>query len=152
VRYQAHALADCQVSPVILADIVQTLPDRTLSVVRTSDGTFKLTLSGPTYTSIRGGAAPVRDDPAVLARVTAHLEERDARIVDDLLGWREIPASEVTLTASVGDSVTTWQGNVTISHGAAARRVVIIEEDWLTMDPPEIKLAPRVIYADILDL
>ena len=145
VRYQPHALDGCHVSPVVPADIVQTLPDRTLSVTRGDDARLHLALSGPSYAAIRGGAGPRRDDAAVRARVVARLEERDPSVADDLLGWRTVPGAEVELGASVADGITTWQGTVAEDQGPGARRIMIVEEDRL-------ENASRVIYADIVDL
>ena len=153
VRFQAHSLDRCHVSPVVLADIVQTLPDRTLSVTRTGAGVIHLALSGPSYTAIRGGAGPVRTDPTVLARVMARVEERDPDVADDLLGWRPVDGAEVELAASVADGVTTWQGDVVSGEGVLARRVMVVEEDRLTTDGSSgVAIAPRVIYADIVEL
>jgi hypothetical protein len=153
VRYQKVALDFCHVSPVVLADIVQTLPDRMLTVTRGDVATLHLTLSGPSYAAIKGGAAPVRSDPAVLARVVARVEERDPGIAEDLLAWRTVPGSEVELAASVVDGITSWEGDVAPGEGGPQRRVMIVEEDRLLTDRPGgVGTAPRVIYAQIVDL
>lgn len=153
VRYQAQALDGCHVSPVVLADIVQTLPDRTLTVTRADDGTLRLALSGPSYASVRGGASPVRTDAAVLARVVARVEERQPDIADDLLGWQPVAGTDVELTASIADGVTTWVGNVSPGEAAGPRRVLVTEEDRLVTDRPGGAVtASRVVYADIIDL
>jgi hypothetical protein len=152
VRYQAHALDGCHVSPVVLADIVQTVPDRTLTVTRADGETLDLALSGPSYEAIRGGAALVRSDQAVLARVVARVEERDPDIADDLLGWRAVPGTEVELTASVASGITTWQGSVAPGQAAGPRRVIVVEEDRLVTDRPGgAVIASRVVYADIIE-
>jgi hypothetical protein len=153
VRYQAHALPGCHVSPVVLADVVQTLPDRTLAVTADASGSVRLALSGPTYTAIRGPDG-VRRDPAALARVVATVERRNPRIADDVLGWQAVEGREVELAGTVAGPSATWSGDVDVSGlEADAARIRVVEYDHFASDP-EIAdldgLVPRVVYADVV--
>jgi hypothetical protein len=152
VRYQPNSLPGCALSRVVLADIVQTLPDRALTVTRAAD-TVQITVAGVSYTAIRGVGAPRADDGA-LARVVARLEYRDAEIPDELLGWRPIDGAEVVLTRTMAGLTATWTGRLALPPGdGAARRLVVVEEERLAVDeqtPSEGGLGARVIYADAL--
>ena len=81
VRYQPKALDGCAVSHIVIADIVQTLPDRTLTVAKSGEQ-LQVTVAGPGYASISGVAA--RSDDAALGRVMARIEARDPSIPDRL--------------------------------------------------------------------
>jgi hypothetical protein len=151
VRYQEHSLSGCELSPIVLVDIVQTLPDRTLTITRDGDA-LEITLTGPTYTAIRSIGEP-RADGAALARVVARLERRDPAIADDVLGWRAIDTAEVQLDRSSGAAVTTWVGHLEVpSADGSARRLVVVEEDHLEVDEQTPELGARVVYADALEL
>ncbi|MGI8573778.1 MAG: hypothetical protein ACR2MA_00220 [Egibacteraceae bacterium] len=158
VRYQPHALSDCHTSSVILADIVQTLADRTLTIVRdaSTPDTVQLSVTGPSYTAIRGPNGVRTDDPA-LGRVTAVIERRDPAIAEDLLAWRAVNGTEVELARRLDDSIATWTGNVVIGQEGddGPRRIRVIERDHLAADPETADadgLTGRIVYADAVPL
>jgi hypothetical protein len=156
VRYQPHSLPGCEFSRVVLADIVQTLPDRTLTVTRAGDGdAIEISVAGVTYTAIRGVDSPRSDDPA-LARMVARLEYRDTAIPDDVLGWRAVDGAEVELTRALDGVTATWTGRLVIPPGdGTARRIAVLEEEHLAVDEDTAGqggLGARVVYADALEL
>ena len=157
VRYQEHALARCSVSPVVLCDLVQPLPDRTLTVVRdpADPAALAITLAGPSYDAIRGPLGR-RTDDAALGRVVARVQRRDPSIADDELGWIAVEAAEATLARSGAADTTTWSGTLSLPpDDGLARRVAVIEYDHLTGDEDSAVadgLAPRVVYADAFAL
>ena len=157
VRYQEHALARCSVSAVVLCDLVQPLPDRTLTVVRdpADPAALAITLAGPSYEAIRGPLGR-RSDDAALGRVVARLEARDPSIADDELGWIAVEGAEVTLARAGAAGTTTWSGTLALEpDDGLARRVAVIEYDHLAGDEDSAVadgLAPRVVYADAFAL
>jgi hypothetical protein len=154
VRYQEQSLPGCALSPIVTVDIVQTLPDRTLTVTR-ADAALELKLVGPTYTAIRLVGDP-RTDDAVLAHAVARLERRNPAIADDAIGWQNIDGTEVELARSLDGVTATWTGSVQVPpDDGAARRLVVVEEDRLSVDeqtPGDDGLGARVVYADVMEL
>lgn len=157
VRYQANSLSGCHLSTVVLSDIVQTLPDRTLRMTRDEDaaGLVRVTVTGPSYTAVRELGEP-REDEAALGRVTARLEERDPSVVDDVLCWRTVGASEVELSRASDGATVTWSGTLELGEdGGLPRRVSVLEHDHLPGDAETTSatgLAARVVYADAVEL
>jgi hypothetical protein len=153
VRYQPNSLEGCLVSNIVTADIVQTLPDRTLTVVK-SGSNLAITVAGPTYTAIKG-LVP-RSDDAALGRVVARLENRDPSVPDPVLSWRPLPSSETALVRTLSGNVAAWTGTILVPEGdRSSMRLAIIEEDYLATEVQEAgqpDLAARVVYADVLGL
>jgi hypothetical protein len=151
VRYQPQSLPGRALSHIVLVDIIQTLPDRTLTVRRTGDQ-LQVTVAGPTYSAIRG-IGESRSDDAVLAAVTARLEERDPGIPDDLLSWRAVDGSEVVLHRSLDGIRATWTGTLMLPAAGVERRLTVVEWDKLPVDEPmggQDGVGARVVYSDIL--
>jgi len=156
VRYQPNALVGLQLSQVVLADIAQTLPDRTLTVTRAAgDGAITVTVSGPTYQSIADTLA-VRSDEAALSRVSARFEAKDPAVVDPTLAWQPVEGSEVVLTRSVNGVLTTWTGTVAPGpQGVTGLRLVVKEQEQIASDEQVAGpggLVGRIVYADAVDL
>jgi hypothetical protein len=154
-RYQPKSLELLQLSQVVLADIVQTLPDRTLTVTRPDPATLSVTISGPAYGSI-ADTLGVRAEEAALGRMAAHLETRNPSIVDPVLAWQPVAGSEVVLTRSVSGFVTTWTGMVSLGGlPPASVRLAVTEQEQVASDE-EIggpgRLVGRVVYADAITL
>lgn len=74
MRYQPHEWPGCVLSRILLANIVQTLPDRTLTVAHAPDAAEQRQIIGLglTYTAIRLVGEP-RSDGSALARTVARL-------------------------------------------------------------------------------
>ena len=80
MRYQPHEWPGCVLSRILLADIVQTLPDRTLTVAHAPDAAEQRQIIGLglTYTAIRLVGEP-RSDGSALARTVARLSSGTPR-------------------------------------------------------------------------
>ena len=134
VRYQPSSLAKCHLSAPVVVDIVQTLPDRVVTVVTAppGEGTQAVTVVGPSYDAIAEPGA-VRTDAAALARMTVRVQRRDAAIVDDELGWVDDDAGEVELDVTRRAGIATWTGRVAVPAGPGPRRLLVLEEErWPT--------------------
>jgi hypothetical protein len=151
VRYQPKSIAGCAVSRVVVADIVQKLPDRTLTVVR-SEGQLQVTVAGPGYAAI-SGVAP-RSDDAALGRVLARIERREVSVPDIMLAWK--PIGETVLARTMNGNLATWTGTVPVPLGdGAPQRLAVIEEEHLAVEAQaagQPDLATRVVYADVLGI
>ena len=101
VRYQPHSLDRCALSPIVLADIVQPLPDRTATVTAGADdpAVRTITVAGPSYTAVRGRGPDAGTDDSVLPAVTVSVQRADPSVADDVLRWQTLPETAVTLTA-----------------------------------------------------
>lgn len=156
VRYQPHSLEQCAVSPVVLADIVQPLPDRTATVSSGGGaGVRTVTVAGPSYTAVRGRGGARSDDP-VMPAVTVSLQRADPSVADELLRWQTVPDSSVVLTRSVTGSAATWTGQVRVpADDGTERRLLLVEEERLFADGapggPEA-VTSRIVYAAAVPL
>jgi len=151
VRYQPHSLDGCAVSPIVLADIVQPLPNRTATVTSGVDQAVRtVTVAGPSYTAVRGRGGARSDDPAMPA-VTVSVQRADPSVADDVLRWQTVPGSSVVLARSLSGTAATWTGQVTVpADDGSDRRLLIVEEERLLTDGipggPDA-VTSRIVYA-----
>ncbi|MFD6274763.1 hypothetical protein ACFWFI_04160 [Streptomyces sp. NPDC060209] len=92
VRLQPDSIAGAEISNVVQADLVRTLPERELTV--SGDSPLTVTLTGPSYRPLGSPAA----------RVRARLERRHPAVDDDSLGWVPVEETETELTAGDADA------------------------------------------------
>jgi hypothetical protein len=159
VRYQPNAIAGAHLSPVVLADLVQTVPDRTCRVTPSADqpGQYTVTVSGPVYRTVRtpAGAEVVESSDVELC-----LHRRVPAIADEVLGWEETPASRqplpITLTADGASA--TWSGTVTVPATLAGERLRLTVEEyepfWADGAQPgaPVERVRRLVYVDHVEL
>jgi hypothetical protein len=159
VRYQPNAIPGAHLSPVVLADLVQTVPDRTCQVTPSADqpGQYTVTVSGPVYRTVRtpAGAEVVESSDVELC-----LHRRVPAIADEVLGWEETPASRqplpITLTADGASA--TWSGTVTVPTTLAGERVRLTVEEyepfWADGAQPgaPVERVRRLVYVDHVEL
>jgi len=150
-RFQPRALSDVRLSSVMLADFVQTAPDRLLTVARDAGGpgVHRIHVSGAGYTARR---AFNRVAVHAAARVVARLERRRPDIADETLGWAAVAeAAEVALTPGAIDADGTrhWEGDIAVPEAAAGEtlRLVVREEELY-----ENTSAGRPVYVDVVAL
>ena len=176
VRYQPNSLVDGQeqslgslhVSHVITTEIVQTTPDRMLTVTRApgNPGRRILALTGPAPSGRRDSGSlinhPLTPEPVISGtnRVEASLEMRLANVPDDALGWQALPGFDpVGLESSPQTGAGyLWSGKVEIPAEAAGQtlRLVVREsEPYTNFTPgPDGKrlLSWRLVYMDWVSL
>jgi hypothetical protein len=145
VRYQPRSVDGCVVSPVVATTLAQPLPDRTVVVVRRTDG-LHVSLRGPAGVGA-GGANTVG--------VT--VETHDDRVHDPVLGWTPV-AGETSLAPgpSAGHSAS-WAGTVDLPEAVTGLRLVVREyEHHLTDDrsgpAPVLVGGRRLVHADVIPL
>jgi hypothetical protein len=77
-------------------------------------------------------------------------------VADKVLGWQAIGGSEVVLSRTDNNPISTWAGRLTLPPAdGGLRRLVITEEEHLASgDPAAVaeNLAGRIIYIDALEL
>lgn len=157
VRYQPHSLDHCAVSRVILVDLVQTLPDRMLTVRHDAGGAARtITVVGPSYTAT-AGLGGTRSDPAALAVVRCKVQRKPSGTPDDPLAWVDVPDAEVALSPTFTDSVAEWTGSLSVPDAPpdTDQRLLVVEEDRLAVDEQTLSDAgflPRVVFAATVSL
>ena len=122
MRYQPHEWPGCVLSRILLANIVQTLPDRTL--------TWRRTRCSGAAADHRPRAHLHRNPPGrrasfgwIGARPHGRPpKQRGAAIPDDLLDWRAVDGAEVELTHVLSGSTATWSGRLTLPAGDGPQR------------------------------
>ncbi len=162
-RYQPNALPGIELSRPVLADFVQTAPDR--FAVATSDpydrGTVRLTVSGLTLRA-KANVLGIAQTDGTAFDVTVETRRPN---VDGDLGWMPAPANLATverdLVLASGNSQVLWGGRITLpaDRQPGQFRIVIREfESWFDdaavaaggANPTE--RARRLIYAEALVL
>jgi hypothetical protein len=153
VRYQPHALSGCAVSRVVLVDLVQSLPDRMLTVTREpgADGMRTVSVAGPSYTA-SAGTGDSRSDPAVLAVVRCQVQRRPAGAGDSPLAWVDVPDAAVELPPALAGGRATWTGPVPVPEPppGSDQQLLVVEEERLAVDeqtPSNGGFLPRVVFA-----
>jgi len=158
-RFQPRALLDSaprpqfdfRLSSVVLADFVQTAPDRALTVTRDGGGAgvHHVHVSGATYAA-RRRAADV-DAMHATSAMWARLERRAPEIADEALAWSPLPGvAETLLAAGALDGDTQhWEGDVAVPTEAAGEtlRLVVREIEEYQNDR-----AHRTVYIDMVAL
>ncbi|MFI6151799.1 hypothetical protein ACIBCA_03775 [Kitasatospora sp. NPDC051170] len=153
VRYQPKAIDGAHLSPVVLTDLLRTLPERVLTVQGT--GPLNITLTGPSYPPDAGGGP----------RVTARLERRETSVPDEVLGWTPL-ADEVELARSdAGDvpivlvpgtmSTAVFGGAVPVPArpDGERRRLLVVETERIPADAgTNGETVDRVVYCDTVEI
>jgi hypothetical protein len=175
-RYQPESLPGMALSPVVVCDFAQLVPERIATVARPDEHSVRVVVTGPV------GLPRIPDDHGVLVAVpqasplqilnqtrtvTARLEAFDPQVGTDL-GWQTVVKSDLAVSGHEGWTVT-WCGTLELpadhlpdglppaTPGASPQwRVTVEEWERLQSDPnPDDEVPgwqPRLIYADHLAL
>ena len=150
-------IEDLRISPVVLADIVQTSPDRSLSVTRDPKhpGVYNVSVSGVTY-SKKNQNVPNNTVESATSLMNIQLQRQLAELVDETLGWEDVPNfDEIVLHPGTPDAngVVIWEGQVAIpeeNRGYPFRLVVKEMDVFYGAQPTETY--QRIVYMDIIHL
>ncbi|WP_157248159.1 hypothetical protein [Nonomuraea typhae] len=138
-RYQPRSIGGMHLSEVVQADILRTLPTRTLSVTKGSP--LGVSLTGPAYVAPEG------------ARVAARLDRRDPAVADEVLGWKPVAGTMVTLRPEFTEegNILGFLGQVPVppARPGERRRLTVTEYERL---PSDGDTSERVVYCDTVDL
>ena len=151
-RYQPISLTDAHLSRVVLADFIQTAPDRTVTVVRAPFDPLLLlvTAVGISYSLTRNADGTLRSGPAVMR---VQLEERSHKLAGDF-GWKAV-GEPIALSPSQGDRPETiWTGRLVLPPGDWPKRLVVEEVERLSSDGTfgPTNTLERLVYTDIVPL
>jgi hypothetical protein len=163
-RYQPVSVDRAHLSPVILADFAQTVPNRTLTVVKQPQ-VSRVTVSGLSYSAHAGGEG--MPDEIGHSEIEVSLERFEKSIGTDL-GWVAEKMGVVTKDPASGAPVL-WSGTVALPLPDAQSvqlppryRVVVKEYETIAQDAQALEgyhfgsfpLEPgrRLVYVDHLDL
>lgn len=142
-RYQVNSITGSHLSPVVLADFVQLVPDRTASIVPDPKNGNQVIV---TVAGIQGSAAPVRKSV-----VEVWLEEANPHVPGEL-SWTTVPGSKPIPLPRTSSGE--WRGTVALpAPEAKPYRIVIKEfEVFDTTGEPDTprKEERRLVYADAL--
>lgn len=167
VRFQPNSLIlpgswsgaplDLRLSSVVLVDLVQTAPNRTVSVTREADTlhVYNVSVSGVTY-SAQSSLDSVATKAA--SRIEVLVQRSNDDIEDATLRWMDLPL-KVKLVPGEPDSqhVTVWQGQVSIPAEYRNERLRLVIQEYETMPGVEQSgIAPsikdRQVYLDTIPL
>jgi hypothetical protein len=155
-RYQPNAIPGAELSTVVLADIVQLAPDRTVSLISDAANRDRqlITVAGVTYSDIATPSVPNR--PPIAAVVEVSLEQRTVPGTQDEFGWTPV-ASALQPRSDPQPPVAPllWSGQVTLPSPRAPNqfRLVVKEFEQLPTDTtPPLTLIKRLVFADTIVL
>lgn len=176
-RYQPDSITGCHLSPVVMTDWAQPLPERLATVSRPDAGGVRVTLTGHIALSRfprRGSVTtPATDLDAVLAlsrEVLATVQRRPGGEATGDLAWEDVVRVRVPLVGLDPESqLVTWSAGVPLDDldepvevatpgTSETVRVLIEEVEHLDADPdtgPKTGtpgVADRVVYADAIPL
>ncbi|WP_163016008.1 peptidoglycan-binding protein [Streptomyces sp. Tu 4128] len=145
VRFQPNSIPGVEISPVVVTDLVRTLPDRELRV--TLDEVPTVSLTGPSYDP--------SDSPP--PRITATVQRRRDAVADEDLAWVTLDDTTVTLTSidAVSTRTPSYVGQVHLPPGTRRDRLrlLVMETDGI---PPDAATPPTtpgpVVYCDTVPL
>ncbi|MFC9287257.1 peptidoglycan-binding domain-containing protein [Streptomyces sp. NPDC057052] len=146
VRFQPDSIRDAEISPVVVTDLVRTLPDRELRV--RLDDVPTVSVTGPSYDPT--------DSPPPL--ITATVQRRNDAVADEDLGWVPLDGTTVTLTSidAVSTRTPSYIGQVPLPSDVPRDRLrlLVMETDGI---PPDAAAAPPatpgpVVYCDTVPL
>ncbi|MCK7622299.1 peptidoglycan-binding protein [Streptomyces sp. RS10V-4] len=150
VRYQPDAITGAEISHVVLADLVRTLPDRELRVG--PGDPLSVSVTGPSWDPT-GSQRP---------RITAALQRRNHLVDDEDLGWVTLDATTTELTSIDAESSATpsYTGQVPVPPvgRGSPLRLLVIETEGIPPDaPPPAPGTPPgtpgpVVYCDAIPL
>ncbi|OQD57395.1 hypothetical protein BM536_005435 [Streptomyces phaeoluteigriseus] len=145
VRYQPDSIPGAEISQVVLADLVRTLPDRELIV--TPGESLSVSVTGPSWDPT-GSPAP---------RITATLQRRNSVVEDEDLGWVTLEDTATVLTSIDAESSRTpfYTGQVPIPpvRRGEPLRLMVIETEGVRANGLTPPTTPGpVIYCDTVNL
>ena len=156
VRYQPKSIPGCELSTIVATSFVQTLPDRTLTVIESGAQELTVKLHGP------APQARCALDGTVLAgtnTVVAVIEEQTPRLEDSFLGWKRIGEETILSGTPQADGTALWSGEVPMPANEARRiRLTVCEYELLRADdrsagaPSVFVEARRLVHADVMEL
>ncbi|MFF4224256.1 peptidoglycan-binding protein [Streptomyces abikoensis] len=145
VRFQPDSIPGAEKSPVVLADLVRTLPDRELTV-RPGE-VLSVSVTGPSWDPT--GSSP--------PHITATLQRRHDVVTDKDLGWVTLGDTAVALKSVDAESSRRpfYTGQVPVPPGlrGVPLRLLVVETEDLPDGSPTAATAPGpVVYCDAVDL
>ncbi|MFK0019846.1 hypothetical protein [Streptomyces sp. NPDC090798] len=147
VRYQPDSIPGAEISSVVLADLVRTLPDRELTV--RPGQPLEVSLTGPSWDPT--GSLP--------PQITATLQRRHDIVDDQDLGWVTLEDTVTRLTSVDAESSNTpfYTGQIAVPpvRRGVPLRLLVMETEGIPADgsaPTPLTLPGPVIYCDAVNL
>lgn len=145
-RYQVNAIPGAHLSPVVLADFAQLVPERLASVVVNPSNPTKATVS---VAGVEGHAPPAR---TTIAEVT--VEQSNPNVPGEI-GWSPVPNTQPVALPMVSDHQ--WAGEITLPPpgGVTQYRLIVKEYEVFTLSEegaPLRREERRLVYADVVSI
>ncbi|MDH5426685.1 MAG: hypothetical protein OEY57_00710 [Nitrospirota bacterium] len=146
-RYQVNSIRGAHLSPVVLADFAQLVPERTASVVNDPKDANQVLV---TVAGVPGTVGSQR-----FSRIEVDVEEADLAVGGEL-GWTPVPRRGVVTLPRV--NAQQWTGPVTLPPPSGKPHRLVIKEYEVFNVPPEADSSPsprqdeRLVYADVLPI
>jgi hypothetical protein len=147
-RYQPHSIPNAHLSPLVLSDFIQLVPDRTLEIRFEDEQNFSLVLHGygPTRKTIN--------------RAAVSLQRREPGIPGDL-GWITFQTSDPAVPSPMGNIPNYWRWSFKMAlpetRGSLSFRVVVQEYEYYLPDVTTgsavgTQHEQRMVYVDAVEV
>ena len=138
VRFQPKSVEGVHISPVVLANFIQTLPQR-----RVTYDTSQLATLGRVEVEVRGPAfVRNENDDTSTSRMIVRLEKRSGLGASDELGWEPVASTVLPATKLKKEDVI-WKGAVdagSVPPPSPMRIVVLEVEPYFTESPSNVDM------------
>ena len=156
-RYQAQSLESVTLSPVVLADIIQLTPARTVSISRAATGKHRVAVTGVSYIDVEFGLGTSVIELVVQRRRAAPARQQPI--------WEVVSAAPITLKSErIGSETMVWSGEVEAPRDSDWRNV-LVEYEYYSVDesartrPGELatringkRVARKQIFSDVIEI
>jgi hypothetical protein len=146
-RYQVNSIPGAHLSPVVLADFAQLVPDRTASVVNNPKDPNQVLV---TVAGVPGTAGSQRQ-----SKIEVEVEEANPAVGGEL-GWTPVPSRAPIALPRV--NAQQWTGPVTLPAASGKQYRLVIKEYEVFNVPKEADSSSgprqdeRLVYADALPI
>jgi len=151
-RFQPKSIKGMELSAPVVADFIQVLPERTVSVTRDPFDKHDRTLRVVVYEPDHEAKTVLDPEAAVSNRFDVHLEQPCAFQTGDEFGWIE-DTDILPILEPVDDKRVLYRGKFVIPVHTGQRRLVVREfETWKYKVGDEVRLRERECFCNTLEL
>jgi hypothetical protein len=153
-RFQPNSIQDLRLSSIVIIDLIQTVPNRTTTLIRDAGGpgVHSVSLSGVTY---RAQHLPVEGIVAASSSVDFIVQARLPEVEDETLGWQDATSVTVLIPNIREESGSvTWQTMISTPPELVGTQLRILVQEFETVPlaspSAEQEYGRRIVHIDTI--